>query len=795
MSCSQPWIARLSRHRSAVCLGLALGSISRRIQRLCGIGVLAAVLLAAAAPAAAAPARAVALGHGQPPAAMLGWGDNSAGQLGDGTLTPSVVPTPVTGLAGVRMVAAGGRHELAVTASGSVVAWGDDAFGQLGNGVASASGDNEVPVAVPGLSGVTAVAAGEEHSLALLKNGTVMAWGDGSEGQLGDGSTATSAVPVPVKNLTGVTAIAAGGLFSLALLSNGTVMAWGDGGNDQLGDGRAANSSVPVPVKNLTGVTAIAAGSQHALALLSNGKMMAWGDNELGQLGDGSAAGGAVPVPVVKLTGVRAIAAGYFHSLALLSNGTVMVWGENSFSELARPESLLDSDVPLTVPGLGKATAIAASGMFSLAIVAGGKVEAWGDNAAGQLGNGTVATNPPPTLVKGLSGVTAIVAGGVQAFAFRPAAGAAAQGLGAGPVSSPWRQTANPATVCLGSVSAASATDAWATAPCATRPLAAHWTGKAWAIAALPLPGHAKTAVLNGVDELNPSNVWAVGNTAAGAAVGQRTLIEHWDGTHWAVVPSPNPQTATEAFDELTGIAGTSPDDLWAIGSYSNDTSFVGMLLEHWNGTRWTFVHEPTALHGSTFGSAVTVLSPTDAWAVGEDTFGDSNASAHWDGHVWTSIPTPALHDGNSSQNNLTGVTALAADNVWASGSEGSANDQNFNIPYMLHWNGKIWSLTKTPNTGSEGSQLNGVAALSPTDIWAAGKTGTEDGSSLTLTEHFDGRSWSIVPSLDPGELGDASSNSFSGIASAAPHVLFTVGSMNVPPITLAALAERTTAG
>jgi len=87
------------------------------------------------------------------------------------------------------------------------------------------------------------------------------------------------------------------------------------------------------------------------------------------------------------------------------------------------------------------------------------------------------------------------------------------------------------------------------------------------------------------------------------------------------------------------------------------------------------------------------------------------------------------------------------------------------------------------------------VTALSPTDIWAAGQTGTQDGSLLTLTEHFDGHAWSMVPSLDPGELGDGPSSSFLGIASAAPHVLFAVGSMNVPPISLKGLAERTTAG
>ena len=117
-------------------------------------------------------------------------GGQQRGELGNGTLTGSDVPGRVSGLSGVRAVAAGGRHELAVLSGGTVLAWGDDTFGQLGNGIASANGDTEVPAAVPGLSGVTAVAAGEEHSLALLSDGTVMAWGENRYGQLGSGSTA-----------------------------------------------------------------------------------------------------------------------------------------------------------------------------------------------------------------------------------------------------------------------------------------------------------------------------------------------------------------------------------------------------------------------------------------------------------------------------------------------------------------------------------------------------------------------------------------------------------------------------
>jgi hypothetical protein len=166
--------------------------------------------------------------------------------------------------------------------SNGMLAWGDNSLGQLGDGTSS---DSDVPVAVSVSTGVKQISAGYFHSLALLSNGTVVAWGENDLGQLGDGTTTTSDVPVAVSGLSGVTAVAAGGDHSLALLSNGTVMAWGYNQYGQLGDGTAtgpemcgsqACSRVPVAVSGLTGVTAIAAGSGHSLALLGDGTVMAW---------------------------------------------------------------------------------------------------------------------------------------------------------------------------------------------------------------------------------------------------------------------------------------------------------------------------------------------------------------------------------------------------------------------------------------------------------------------------------------------------------------------------------------
>jgi hypothetical protein len=312
------------------------------------------------------------------------WGYNASGQLGNASTTISRVPVPVQGLTGVIAIAAGGEHNLALLGNGTVMAWGNNREGQLGTGSTTAS---HVPVAVPGLTGVTAIAAGKQHSLALLGNGTVMAWGANAEGQLGSGSKALkSTVPVAVKALSGVTAISAGGEHSLALLAGGTVMSWGANESLQLGtqgtlkkvgggepeeepeyeEIQVENSNVPVPVQKLTGVTAVAAGRVHSLALLGDGTVMAWGDNGLDQLGNGTSGGTtAMPSAVSGLGGVSAISAGGAHSLALLAGGTVTAWGYNPDGQLGNGANV-NSPVPVAIKGLGGVVGVAGGGYHSL---------------------------------------------------------------------------------------------------------------------------------------------------------------------------------------------------------------------------------------------------------------------------------------------------------------------------------------------------------------------------------------------------------------------------------------------
>ncbi|MEX2236826.1 MAG: protein kinase [Dehalococcoidia bacterium] len=439
-------------------------------QRKSGRGVLYAILGIGAGGAIAAAAFFLVGGggNGESPPANNGDGETVGQQDPTATATAEpdgtadvVVPTVGEGDSVVRAISAGGEHSLWLHDDGTVSAWGDDRFGQLGDGQGSVTPEqcagfpcSTGPITVPGLGGVASVSAGYRHSLALLDDGTVMAWGIDTVGQLGDGPNsveectsgdgtfACSTTPVQVGGLTGVSAVSAGGLHSLALLADGTVATWGDDGFGQLAHGSAPDqcgavpcSSTPEIIPGLTDVVAIAAGFGHSLAVRSDGTVVAWGWDQHGQLGDGdgSAAQCAngpcapTPVEVSGLANVSNVAAGGGHSLALLDDGTVMAWGWDAFGQLGDGPDVVGScgglacsPLPVQVPGVDDAVAIGAGGGGSVALLGDGIVVAWGEDAAGQVGDGpdsaaacddTPDCSPSPTAVTGLAGVTQVAAG------------------------------------------------------------------------------------------------------------------------------------------------------------------------------------------------------------------------------------------------------------------------------------------------------------------------------------------------------------------------------------------------
>jgi alpha-tubulin suppressor-like RCC1 family protein len=370
---------------------------------------------------------------------VLAWGENSLGELGDGTVESSVTPRPVSGLSEVTAISAHGGSGGALV-NGSAMTWGLNEPGNLGDGVFPGPEScipepeseyheedscSKIPVSVSGLSEAKALSLGSYHSAAALADGGVMTWGNNTVGQLGDGtetgpelcpsgseSKPCSRSPVEVSGVSGAVAVANGFEYTLALLSDGKVMAWGENGVGELGDGeRGGGSDVPVEVKKLSGVVAIAAGAEFNLALLSDGKVMAWGYNESGQLGDGThKLFSDVPVEVKGLSEVVAIAAGPENGLALLSDGKVMAWGEPEYDQVGCAER---SRVPVEVCGLSEVTAIAAGGSDNLALLKDGNVMSWGYIEG-------FGETPLPAGVCGLNGIIQIASGSGFNLAYHP---------------------------------------------------------------------------------------------------------------------------------------------------------------------------------------------------------------------------------------------------------------------------------------------------------------------------------------------------------------------------------------
>ena len=203
---------------------------------------------------------------------------------------------------------------------------------------------------VSGLSGVAAIAAGWDHSLAL-KDGTAWAWGANTNGQLGNGTTTDSNIPVQISKLRGVSVIA-GGWGHTLIVKKGKVLACGSNTSGQLGDGTTINRHTLVKVKGLSGVKDVAGGFNHSLALKKNGKVHSWGSNNKGQLGDGTKKlFRETPVPVRKLKGVFDITAGYDYSLVAKKDGTLWSWGKNSYGELGDGTNI-DKNIPVRVKDL-----------------------------------------------------------------------------------------------------------------------------------------------------------------------------------------------------------------------------------------------------------------------------------------------------------------------------------------------------------------------------------------------------------------------------------------------------------
>jgi len=317
------------------------------------------------------------------------------------------------GLSGVTHLAAGQNHTCAIVGAGQVQCWGSNLSGQLGVPGAAVSA---FPVTVSKLSNSVALAAGLAFTCALLSDHKVTCWGANQRGQAG-ATPSELTEPVLVGGILNARAVAAGGEHACALLADGTVKCWGNNEQGQLGNGTTASSASPVTVSGIAGAKAIAAGGHHACAVATDGGVMCWGSNVAGQTGKVGTEPALTPVRVAGLTApATALAAGANHTCALLADGTVACWGRNQSGQAGTPASARVA-TPTLVKELARVEGLVAGYSHTCALLADGSVRCWGNNEEGQLGDGKNLNSSSPVVVAGLPRSTALAAGATHTCA------------------------------------------------------------------------------------------------------------------------------------------------------------------------------------------------------------------------------------------------------------------------------------------------------------------------------------------------------------------------------------------
>ncbi|HET9959595.1 MAG TPA: hypothetical protein VFQ61_34120 [Polyangiaceae bacterium] len=343
-----------------------------------------------------------------------GWGEG--GQAG------STGEPPISGLH-VLQIAAGSNHTCALLSDQTVKCWGGNGSGELGDGtdVGALS-----PVAVSGLSDVTALAAGGSHTCALLTDRTIRCWGDNGRGQLGTGDFVTSLKPRAVVGISDATQIAAGDMHTCALRANQSVRCWGNGEVGQLGDGtsyesKPANSDsphtpLPVDVSGLSAIIQIALGDQHSCALRRDRFVACWGNNASGELANRSAAEFSPLATTVWLDpDVTQVAAGDSYTCALLVDHTVSCWGKNDSGQVG--DFLGETAPPVLVKGIAEVAQVSTGDSHACVVLTDRTVRCWGWNEWGQLGAVNYGANGAPVIVDLPGPVAQVSAGGYHSCA------------------------------------------------------------------------------------------------------------------------------------------------------------------------------------------------------------------------------------------------------------------------------------------------------------------------------------------------------------------------------------------
>lgn len=316
------------------------------------------------------------------------WGDNTHGQLGDGTTDQRNVPTPVVGGHTFAAISAGSSHVVALTDKGVLYSWGNNQSGQLGNGTIEAA---NTPRRLPGNQAFIAISAGASHTVALTPRGKAYGWGSNTAGQLGNGTSSATPNPTPVEVAGGHTfeLISAGAQHTVALDEQGNAYGWGNGANGRLGHGNNDSSNIPVAVAGDLSFSAITAGGVHTTAIRADdGRAYSWGRGD--RLGNNSTLDNKnEPTPVNGIRAYSAVSTSSEHTLALDTNGAAYAWGPNPTGAIGNGSTdQATVFIPVAVIGGHNFVAVAAGDLFTVAIDDTGAAWAWGRSSQGRLGDG-----------------------------------------------------------------------------------------------------------------------------------------------------------------------------------------------------------------------------------------------------------------------------------------------------------------------------------------------------------------------------------------------------------------------
>ena len=330
------------------------------------------------------------------------WGDNSAGELGDGRTTTRSSPVLVAGGATFAAVSPGAYDTCGVTAGGAAYCWGDNFFGQLGDGTTT---ESHVPALVSGgLSfAVVSARAGGSHTCGVAAGGVAYCWGYNPFGQLGDGTTMEALTPVVVAAPSGVTftAVSAGAVHTCGVTTAKFAYCWGLNESGELGDGTTTRRSTPTLVEVPPGVglslDSVSAGGNHTCGVAA-GAAYCWGNNDAGQLGDGTMMGHLNPEGVTGSVIFAAVSAGDAHTCGVTAGGAAYCWGSNRFGALG-DGTTIDQPSPVAVLGGLTFAVVSAGGSHTCGVTVAGAVYCWGANDSGQLGDGSMTDRLTPVRV------------------------------------------------------------------------------------------------------------------------------------------------------------------------------------------------------------------------------------------------------------------------------------------------------------------------------------------------------------------------------------------------------------